>query len=337
MLLSICLLVLCSFITKIFVAAPRTRKVVDRTQPLGPDFVPETVAAYRKGGVGLGEFCQLHGWTMARLAEEHPRTINDLIMRWIMESFALDRTRGHATAGLLFFKQQFRWCRQTMQPCWRLLKSWPPQEPIGLRHPASDEQTRGLVSAALEWGWWRMALLISLGFVGLLRPGELCTFLWRNVRIVRALRLATIVIVQPKARRTAARRQHVIIDDPILVQILTRLKELCWPESLVGGACLTYAMFLARLHALCRAVGLEALLTPSSSRAGGATWHWLCLRDFHGLRLRGRWAAARSLEHYIQERVCFLQENELSIQTRARLQRLAAQAKRRWAAFLSSL
>lgn len=313
--------------------APRARKAVDRGVASGPDFTPGTVAQYEKGAQNLREFVEGLGWDLERLADQHPKVFNEILRDFASEALDQDKTRGETTAAILHFKEKYWWTRQQLMPVWRLLKMWQLREPIEMRHPASVDQTQALISGALSWDWWRVALLIWIAYHCLLRPIGFLNLRWQDIRILESFNVAVVVILKPKTRHTAARRQHVIVDDPFLFQVLSVFKEKCLPGGLVGQ--LSYNQFYRRLAALLQALGIPQLLSPFSFRAGGATQHWLTVRDFQSLRLRGRWVIVRSLEHYIQECISSLQEEDLAFEVRQKIRELARLAKGQWQSFLS--
>jgi hypothetical protein len=306
----------------------RARKAVDRGIPLDIGHELITELRYQEGGSDLARFAGERGWTLDALAESHARQLNELCMNWIVECFEEDKTRGHAAAGLLFMKDKFFWVRSQLQPSWRLIRSWYLREPIEMRNPASRDQTQAIISTGLVWGWWRFSLLVYLGFRCLLRPGEMLALRWAHIQIVKDLGVAVLTIMMPKTRKSAARRQSVVIDDGFLISILIYLKSRCLPGSLVGD--MSYNQFYRRLEAVCGVLGLKGILSPSAFRAGGATIFWLVTRDFHGLRLRGRWMAPRSLEHYIQECSSFLIEDRISAHHQERIRSLSKLGKQLW-------
>ena len=171
-------------------------------------------------------------------------------------------------------------------------------------------------------------MAIWLGFHALLRPGELLGL--RAIHVTFGKRLADledsalgmVTVIKPKTRRTAARIQHVLLEESRLCALLELWKRLTPSGPLFN---FTEATFARRLRSLLRAVGCERLFGPGGLRAGGATYFWVKRRAFDQLRLRGRWKVPSSLEHYIQEAVTFLQtETEVDEATHVRAEWLAA-------------
>ncbi len=94
----------------------------------------------------------------------------------------------------------------------------------------------------------------------------------------------------------------MVADDPLLILSLGALKQKCCADSFVVQV--FYNMFYRRLAAILVALGLGGLLTPSSFRAGGATWLWLATQGFHGLRLRGKGVTPHAPSHITFRYAC---------------------------------
>jgi hypothetical protein len=130
------------------------------------------------------------------------------------------------------------------------------------------------------------------------------------------------VIRKPKTRKVAARRQHVLIEDPALMWALSILLgllgsfERLWPFH--------QATFSKRLDSVLTFLGCKGAFPAAGLRAGGATHFFLSFRNIGYLRLRGRWAVMKSLEHYVQECMAFLNETKLSAAARDKIQQMSA-------------
>ncbi len=82
-----------------------------------------------------------------------------------------------------------------------------------------------------------------------------------------------------------------------------------------------------RLQQALDRLGLSSVMyTWGSLRSGGATFEHMTGSLFSQIKFRGRWAQERTLEHYIQECLTFLNMNSIPASTQVRLQQLAALA-----------
>ena len=311
------------------VAGGPVRKVIDRTIPLGQPHDPGYVERLRIGQESLNEYVEWAGWSLTALADEHPRVYTEVLCDFVAYEFERGTARGEVESAVLSFKERFDWTRLMLHPVWARIREWKLREPVEMRAPASEELTRSLMSCALSWGWWRTALIIYLAFHCMLRPSDHLPLIWEDIRLLAGnFKVAVLVIKGPKTRKTGARRQHVLIEDVFLLRLLRDLLMRMPPAERIMP--LTYAAFSNRLRKLLAAVGVPGAITPSSFRAGGATWHWLKRRNFHELRLRGRWLVARTLEVYIQECTAFLGEKALSSQQARRLYLLSRECLNMW-------
>ena len=178
------------------------------------------------------------------------------------------------------------------------------------------------------WGRPRGALGIWLGFHALLRPGEITGLEWRDVVVSEDImsqqgNFAIATIRNPKTRGTGPRRQHVLVTDPLLLHLLRKLRPHCGNESSLVQFTPSYftrwfAKILARLEIP------PKLYTPSSLRAGGATFEYLSSTPIPELRFRGRWMVEKTLDHYIQECATFLDVNSFPASTLQNIQVVAS-------------
>ena len=118
------------------------------------------------------------------------------------------------------------------------------------------EVFQALVALSLCWGWTDMALLICIGFLGMLRPGELVSLTSSDLAFVtlHGARVCFVRIRYPKMRRTGPRREHVRLDDVHLAVVLET-----WCQTLQAGAALfvgTQLDFSCMLRKLVEHLGL---------------------------------------------------------------------------------
>ena len=240
--------------------------------------------------------------------------------------------RYQCEAALLAYQRAAWWYVGNLKPVWNLIRAWRLEEPVEPRTPVPPLVVLSLLGGALSLGLPSLALAIWLGFHCLLRPVEATSIRLHDLRLESQLTyypelesFGVLVISSPKTRKVGPRRQHVIIYDQVLLEILSLVKRRGTRSSMLyqGGV----DGFRADFAALCRALEIPSgLYTPAGLRAGGATWFWLRHQNMPALRLRGRWAVERTLEHYIAECTTFLQEHALPPLSAARVQRMAAVA-----------
>lgn len=200
--------------------------------------------------------------------------------------------------------------RRLMQGAWDLGYAWVRSEP-SCHHVAIPAQILlSMATVALMWGWTACAGCLSLGFGGLLRPGEFLGGVRRDLTLPddvdNMVDFALFTIRDPKTRFTQARHQSSKIDSPDLLKILKMAflhlgpHQRLWPMS--GQT------FRVRFRQILVSLSLPTVsrdgqkpLDPGSLRAGGASFLLLATEDSELVRRRGRWANHKMMEIYVQE------------------------------------
>ena len=225
-------------------------------------------------------------------------------------------------------------------PVWKVLAAWRAQEPLEVRRPIPAVVLAAFISVALAWNMDRLGALLWLAFHGLLRPGEAFSIQRFHLVFVRDLDLqhgspdtAVVCIANPKTRNRGARRQHVLLGDSGLVRLLRhtfgglRPHEKLWPYS--------DAVARARFNVIGDRLGLpRGRYTWASCRSGGASYEYISGASLPALKFRGLWLQERSMEHYIQECLFYL---DVSAMPEAALTKIRAWPIYCLASFLRSL
>ena len=101
----------------------------------------------------------------------------------------------------------------------------------------------------------------------------------------------------------------------LFLGLLSPLEKI-WPFSQA-----TFSKRLEKVLAFLKCVGA---FPAAGLRAGGATHHFLTFKDVQLLRLRGRWVVLKSLEHYVQECMSFLNELKLTEESKVAIRQFSA-------------
>ena len=200
--------------------------------------------------------------------------------------------------------------RRLLQGAWDLGYSWKRLEP-GEHHVAMPPQILlAMVTTSLLWGWVSFAGCISLGFAGLLRPGELLASTREELLLPSdvgyTVGFALLSIKEPKSRFTNARHQSAKIDIPDLLRVcelaFSRLApgQKLWPHSGQTFRNRFKTVLTALSLPMTTSAGIRAL-DPGSLRAGGATYIIQMTESGELCRRRGRWANYKMMEIYVQE------------------------------------
>ena len=183
------------------------------------------------------------------------------------------------------------------------------------------------VATALSWEWSRFALMLLIGFFGLLRPCELFGLKASDCILSSDSGCANVIFLRlqlVKARTRGARRQSVRLEEPFVVDFLQRsLNVMTSSERLWSYS---PGLFRSRLKMVLKEVADQPnLCVPSSLRPGGATYLFrLWQEDLVRLEWRGRWLHMKTLAHYVQELGCCNVMQSLSPAALKKVHQLAA-------------
>lgn len=242
------------------------------------------------------------------------------------------RARGDFSECINGVVDRARHLRRQLGAAWDVAFAWKVLTPEA-NHVAMPETVMlACCSLALIWGWYELAGLVMLGFLGMMRPGEIYHLHGSDIllpsELLSAHRILFVRIGRPKMRRLGAKREHVRIDDVEVVLFFEALMRdrdrslRIFPESA--------ASLRARFGALVSFFSIPfkdgAGLTLASLRPGGATFWYARTDATEWVRFRGRWASSRMLETYIQEVNARSVMPALHPEARRKLQRFASAA-----------
>jgi hypothetical protein len=169
--------------------------------------------------------------------------------------------------------------------------------------------------------WLAVAVLLRLGFFGLLRPTEIRTLRRKDLALPSDICLGTagqlvIAITQPKTAKHFGKTQFVVVDDPVSIAWAEVAFVNMEPDAFLFSG--SVGDFDAMFWDLLVYLGISGMgFTLASLRAGGATYFYRAGFAIEWLRFRGRWKAQTTLEHYIQEGTSLLLNAGFCAQTRA--------------------
>ncbi|CAK0902320.1 unnamed protein product [Prorocentrum cordatum] len=308
---------------------PRRQALVHRRgaspasyRPLQPLTISRRARYMQDFAQWLGDFLRL---TFEHLSEAEPREVAQALAAYCQHMFDSERPLGIYVETINGWIDQHRHLKRQLQLAWDVAWAWKKLVPAYHHRPTPVPVLLAQVSVALLWGWHDVAALLLLGFVAMLRPGELTKLVKEDALLPEAL-LSTAPrlyarVREPKTRHKAARLQHVRVDDEIAVPLLEAwLARLAPQERLWTGSA---AQFRAAHDAVTRFLGISTAdgvgLTPASLKAGGATWHFEQWENLPMLQWQGRWQASRTMEIYVQEVAAASLLPELPPQVRERI------------------
>ena len=257
----------------------------------------------------LRKFATDRGDDFAALFVEGVDAVVTLLQDFGQSLFAHGRSLGdyretiNAVAGLR------RSWRSLLTGAWDLVTEWQMYEPVDHHVPLPKVVFRAGIAVALLLGDVAFAVVLFVGFIGGLRPGEAVKLLRSDVILPRDLGRrsgpAFIVIRDPgKAKRRGVRAQQVTIDDPDTVEFLTwALEGLAREASIWPSTPATFARRWSLYFGSVLGLSVAAAdgFTPASMRAGCATELYQATRDLVLVQWQLRHESLSTLRHYVQE------------------------------------
>lgn len=296
--------------------------------------------AYRKrllqGGVAITSYLKEKGLDENCIWKGKAAVVDDVLEAFVsdLHSKGSQLNKGQprrkdllvAKHGTLFVQVFRPRLKHRLNQTWGTLKAWEEMQPGSLRSPLPLPLLMGMicqarvnsetcVHGAESHRWLQFSVLISLGFFGLLRPGEIFQLRRKDITLPNHISLGlpsvTVGIEKPKNFRQLGCRQFTTISHLPTCEWIAWLRssvrtddERLWPASPIE--------FRRLFRSCCRQLHLkEGRYSPASLRAGGATFLFDQIHDVNRLRFLGRWANTQSLEHYIQSAKANMQLEQL--------------------------
>jgi len=205
---------------------------------------------------------------------------------------------------------------------WRLLKAWGKVEIPNRACPMTLEIFQAFAGLALKEADLSTALAYCLCFQGLLRPSEAFSLVPKFVEFHPSLCSAVLSLISSKSFTRSGDREQVIIDDPLVLILLT-----LWKSSNTKGLplILKQANFRAIFNRHVCSLGFApSHYKPYSLRRGGATLLFKVTQSYDHVAQRGRWLHTRTAKIYINEAQAELAAQKLTPAQKASIRRHAA-------------
>lgn len=233
---------------------------------------------------------------------------------------------------LVFLQQNFATAKPYMGLCWTMVSKWEMAEPTNHRVPLPFAIFKAMIAVCLGWRWFKFAGVLSLGFMGIARPGEPLAALRKDLILPRDMlsadsSLAYLKIQKPKTRfRGGGRTQHLAVHDAEFVFLLDAVFASLNPEDRLLEC--SPSAFRRRWDAILRAlqIGKESGLTPGGVRGGGCVHAFQIGVSLPTLLWRMRSRHLQTLESYLQEVIASTVISELRPEARQNVKCAAALA-----------
>eukprot|EP00435_Cladocopium_sp_Y103_P047846 s453_g14.t1 len=219
---------------------------------------------------------------------------------------------------LVFLQQNFATARPYMNLCWSMVSRWEMTEPTIHRTPLPFSVFKAMIAVALGWKWYRFTGVLTLGFLGIARPGEPLAACRRDLVLPRDMlsddfSVAYLRILKPKTRhRGGGRTQHLAIHENTFVELLDAIFGDLSPEDRLLEC--SPSAFRRRWDAILSSLKIckDSGLTPGGVRGGGCVYAFQSGVSLPTLLWRMRIRHLQTLESYLQEVVASTVVSELS-------------------------
>lgn len=269
-----------------------------------------------QGLCDLQDYCKQELGQDLRVLIRQRRVIDRLLGAYVMDRHASSDGKQlslvkHALLGCQHLNPRLR---GRLAISWENLRVWEEQKVANLRRPlpvpiwvcmVGLSRAHGFTAqdGAVRSQWFIMAILLEIGMLCLLHPGELLKLRHSDFALPGSFSLsqsqAAIRMEAPKNRRQFGQQQFVSLKNSNVIAWIREFltvgsHDLFWPA--------TKGAFSKCFQQLISELGLKHhRFTPGSLRPGGATMYYGRGMPISSLRFLGRGTVERSLEHYIQQ------------------------------------
>eukprot|EP00438_Fugacium_kawagutii_P031108 Skav214914 [mRNA] locus=scaffold2073:21626:30504:- [translate_table: standard] len=235
------------------------------------------------------------------LLEQSVADEDEVVALWIEDQYSEGEGIsyvGDALSGLHHYCPQLR---GKLSKSWRLFKLWRRIEKPAQAPPFPQSFAEALIGRAIELFDLDLAVVLALGFFGMLRTGELLTLL--PIQVLLGPEDAVIQLGATKSGLRRRQDENVIITHRptiILLQEWLQLRQLentaLLPAYQAGSR-----MFRDEFRRLLKFFQLPPSFRPYSLRRGGATADFRAHGQMERTLIKGRWGSTQSARIYIQE------------------------------------
>lgn len=273
------------------------------------------------------------------LSRKNAASVDQVLAEFVQWCFHSDVKLWIVRHAALSVQFVYRELRGYIPRAWDSIRSWQDRMRWDNRRPLPLAVLRALFAVVLSWSFdcpqlarhiIPLAVLVRLGFFGLLRPAELFRLRVRDVVLPSFdVAAAVVAIHEPKTRQHMGRSQFATVADPSTIEYLSWLLHSVgpnvkiWPSSPLRFRQM-FGVVMEKLELSgCR-------FTVSSLRAGGATNLALQNMDLGRRMFLGRWKNIHILSSCIQESVARRVWLEIADGVQMRIDDIVAQSDAVW-------
>ena len=272
------------------------RKTARKTHIKYEGIQPTTERRYRKAITRFFGHLTLLCMGLPNSLEELDEAVGEFINHLYLD----DYPQYWATDLISALKRFYPKCRRHLEIASLYHKNWLRVTVRTRALPASLDIVLGMAAVALIESSTRLAFIILLGFIGLLRAGELITLTGRQLALYGGGSLLVVSLPESKSAKRSGSGEQVTVVDPLVLKLAAVVLKSTRPEECVYPG--TWRTFAADIRRLGLAFGITSpRFTPYCLRRGGATWHFTKYCSYDATQHLGRWDQAKTARVYIDQ------------------------------------
>eukprot|EP00971_Amphidinium_carterae_P246903 4903637-Amphidinium_carterae.1 len=269
---------------------------------------------------------QFQGATADSLAME-PQTLSDLLCVYLQTLAEQNAPRTWGVEVLAGWQHYYPGLQGALGIAWGRQRVWNRSQMTSMRIPLPLEIALAISVVAKCWGRTRIAVALLLTYHCMLRPGETASLRRQDLIFpsdIHGDQNSGVVCIQHSKTSTRfAQLQSVVVEDPLLLQLLFRTFGRDPPKRMLvhGGLRELVKTFIAIKGHL----GLSAApYVLAGYRGGGACEYLRRTTNLSYLQFRGRWTTTRSMWHYLQLGLAASTYQAVPLDTQKTIMQLAA-------------
>ena len=232
--------------------------------------------------------------------EQLPNDLDDLdnvASEFVNELYQDDRPVGWASEFSCGLKKLYPKCSKKLQITSSYVKNWQKAIKRVRALPLEHEVLLAMASIAIVKKKKGLALILLVGFNGLLRANEMLTLTFGQMSILRKDTMV-ITLEDTKGSKRSGEVESVLIKENTLVPAIAKLKKsMAAADRIYEG---TYRTLSQDILQLADEIGLKhPNLTSHGIRRGGATWYFGKTRSYDLTQEHGRWSSVKAAKAYI--------------------------------------
>ena len=253
-----------------------------------------TVARYKKSISRFFEWMEVEQISTPESWTE----LDDAAGEYVNYLYLDDRPIGWALDFVSGMKRLCPKCKLHLPTAGTYNKNWAKSLKRTRALPMPPDILIALCTLSILRGERKLCAVLLLGFLGLLRSGELVLLTRGQLTFLSGNSTLVIALPESKGAKRSGQPENVIVSEAPVVQFIHSVaKDLEPGEVLYKCSHASLGVDIRRLSSM---LGLHhPNLTPYTLRRGGATWLYQQTLNFDVVQHKGRWSEARTCKIYV--------------------------------------